>query len=860
MTVPSPAARFRRRLMLSMMIVVATLTVVTLVVVRRSTQAGDRQQLRDEFRGSLGFLLGAQEARQRFVMERCRTLAKSVRIRAALEEDDVRDLYQNAEIELRDILRSPSGGGASLQAEFCRFLNATGQVLVAETAAGPAAPRVWERQLERSGLAADQQRAGYLSLELEDGRPTLLQIIATPVMTPEEDARLGTLVLGFRPIDPAPRPGGAALMGGIWHDGRLDLPALDREAVRALQPALADAVHAPDGDDLFVTVRGEPYLAFHQRLAQSPELTPAWQVCLYPLRESLERQRRIQWRILGAGGAVMLLGWLASLLVSGRFAQPVAQLAADSARQSARRQQAEAALEVTEQKYRGIVENALEGIFVLSPEGRYLDANPALARLLGFDSPAGLLAEPTDPARQWHASPEQAARLLREASAAGVVRDFECELVRRDGTRVWVSQNLRAQRDDAGRVVHFEGTLEDITARRRAADELRAANTQLEKALSDLSHAQQQMVQQERLRALGQMASGIAHDFNNAIMPIVGFSELLLLQPDLLRDAEKAAHYLNTIHTGARDAASIVGRLREFYRPSDAQDVHTAVDAARIVEQVVALTRPKWKDQAQAAGARIEVVTNLADTEPVSGEESALRELLTNLVFNAVDAMPTGGTLTLSTWQERDQVVLSVADTGTGMTPAVRERCLEPFFSTKGDRGTGLGLAMVFGIVQRHGGAIDIETEPGRGTTFLVRLPVHRAGAAAPGAPAPGPAPRPLRVLVVDDEPQIRDVLTALLVVDGHQVGTAATGVGALDLVRAGGWDVVITDKAMPDLTGDEVAAAVKDADARVGVVLITGFGSFLPDEPVPHVDRVLSKPVTLPELRRALQAATRTA
>jgi CheY-like chemotaxis protein len=232
--------------------------------------------------------------------------------------------------------------------------------------------------------------------------------------------------------------------------------------------------------------------------------------------------------------------------------------------------------------------------------------------------------------------------------------------------------------------------------------------------------------------------------------------------------------------------------------------------------------------------------------------------MLTNLVVNAVDAMPTGGTLTLSTWQERDRVVVAVADTGTGMTPAVRERCLEPFFSTKGDRGTGLGLAMVFGIVQRHGGTIDIETEPGRGTTFLVRLPVHRAGSGPAGAPAPGPALRPLRVLVVDDEPQIRDVLTALLMVDGHQVGTVGTGVVALDLVRAGGWDVVITDKAMPDLTGDEVAAAVKDADPRIGVVLITGFGSFLPDEPVPHVDMVLPKPVTLPELRRALRAATR--
>src|SRR5581483_2372916 len=191
-------------------------------------------------------------------------------------------------------------------------------------------------------------------------------------------------------------------------------------------------------------------------------------------------------------------------------------------------------------------------------------------------------------------------------------------------------------------------------------EELRARNAELQKALGDLEAAQQRVIQQERLRALGQMASGIAHDFNNALVPILGFCELLQLSPGVLNDRKKCLGYLETIQTAAKDAANIVARLREFYRANNTDEEFTSVDLRRLVTQAVNLTQPKWKDQSQANGVTIKLVTELAKVPPVRGDESALREVLTNLIFNAVDAMPEGGTITIRTRDQEDCALLEV--------------------------------------------------------------------------------------------------------------------------------------------------------------------------------------------------------
>ena len=398
------------------------------------------------------------------------------------------------------------------------------------------------------------------------------------------------------------------------------------------------------------------------------------------------------------------------------------------------------------------------------------------------------------------------------------------------------------------------GELERHVAERTA--ELATTAAQLEEALAQLKEAQDRMVQQERLHALGRMASGIAHDFNNALAPIVGFSELLLRPTPTIQ--KKSREYLTLIHTAATDGAEVVRRLREFYRYRDEHDVFTPVSINEVVRQVVAMTKPRWRDQALARGAHIDFLTDLAHVPPVSGCESELRELLINLVFNAIDAIEHDGTITCRTSTKNGSIVVEVSDTGVGMSEETRLRCLEPFFSTKADHGTGLGLAMVFGIVRRHDGAIDIESTPGGGTTISITLLPHESSKATP---VPSPAASvsgPLRILVVDDEPSIREVLKAYFKEDGHSVGLAMDGRDGFECFCGGEWDLVVTDRAMPHLNGDQLAAAIKQIRPHVPVILITGFADVMSDvgDHPPAIDIVIPKPFTRDALRAGIAHA----
>jgi CheY-like chemotaxis protein len=313
--------------------------------------------------------------------------------------------------------------------------------------------------------------------------------------------------------------------------------------------------------------------------------------------------------------------------------------------------------------------------------------------------------------------------------------------------------------------------------------------------------------------------------------------------------------------------------MREFYRQREPQMALARVDLNRLVDQVVSLTRARWNDLPQERGVVIDLQTELAPDLPgVMGAESEIRDALTNLIFNAVDAMPEGGTLRLRTrlvatsegeptGDPADHVYLEVCDTGVGMDDDTRRRCLEPFFTTKGERGTGLGLAMVFGMVQRHSAALEIDSEPDQGTT--VRLIFLVATAAVAQALGPASAARQtsrLRILVVDDDPLLIQSLRDTLEGDGHQVTVADGGQKGIDAViaaaqRSQPFDVVITDLGMPYVDGRKVAAAVKAASPATPVILLTGWGERLVAENdiPPHVDRVLNKPPKLLQLRNAL-------
>ncbi|HEV2437628.1 MAG TPA: ATP-binding protein [Verrucomicrobiae bacterium] len=391
----------------------------------------------------------------------------------------------------------------------------------------------------------------------------------------------------------------------------------------------------------------------------------------------------------------------------------------------------------------------------------------------------------------------------------------------------------------------------------------------LEYAYDELRRTQAAVLQQERLKALGQMASGVAHDVTNAISPVVGFSEMLLKQECGLNPEGK--RFLSYIRTAGQDITHIITRLREFYRKHEDTESLQRLNLNALVEQVVNMTRPRWRDITQSNGITIEMRTELAPEVPeLVGIESEIREAFTNLVLNAVDAMPEGGKITLRTsvihcedvGRTSSHVIVDIIDTGVGMSEEIRKRCLEPFFSTKGKRGTGLGLAMVYGVMQRHEGSVDIQSAPGQGTTFRLIFPVRdqlRAAVEKEEEETLEPV-APLRILCIDDEPLLRELIKEMLGRDGHQVEVSDSGQSGLDqfrLARERGrpFDVVITDLGMPYVDGRQVAKAVKQESPGTPVIMLTGWGALMKDDDnvPPQVDIIVSKPPGSRDLRKVL-------
>jgi DNA-binding response OmpR family regulator/signal transduction histidine kinase len=402
------------------------------------------------------------------------------------------------------------------------------------------------------------------------------------------------------------------------------------------------------------------------------------------------------------------------------------------------------------------------------------------------------------------------------------------------------------------------------------ADRQARLHDNLQQAYNDLQRSQHTIMQQERLRALGQMASGVAHDINNAISPVALYTESLLEQEENI--SERGRKYLTTIRRAIEDVSQTVARMREFYRPHEPQLTLAHISLNQLIPQVLDLTRVRWRDDPQKRGLVINVNTELAaDLPAIEGAESEIRDALTNLIFNAVDAMPSGGTLTVRTTavdpgprddsQVHGVVRLEVGDTGVGMDAETRRRCLEPFFTTKGERGTGMGLAMIYGMAQRHRAELNIDSEVGKGTIIRLDFP-FAAGEKSPTVRVPilKLPEQPSRLLLVDDDPLIIESLCNTLGHDGHTIVAADGGQAGIDTFVAAvsdgtQFDAVITDLGMPYVDGRRVAAAVKAASPTTPVIMLTGWGQrLLDDNDLPQdVDRVLNKPPTLAELRRAI-------
>ena len=368
---------------------------------------------------------------------------------------------------------------------------------------------------------------------------------------------------------------------------------------------------------------------------------------------------------------------------------------------------------------------------------------------------------------------------------------------------------------------------------------------EVQEALESLRSAQEQLVRVERLRAMGELANGVAHDFNNALASILGQAQLLIKRVS----DESHLKSLQMIEQSALDSARLVGRILDFAR-FETDTAYRAVDVNRIVEDSVALTRHKWRDEAQSSGRSIRVETRLGEVPPASGSYAELREMMIDLIVNAYEAIADDGSIEVATRSDDDRVHVSVTDTGVGMSAEASAKIFEPFVSTKGRGGTGLGMSVTFGVISRHNGTIDVESQEGQGTTVHVSLPraLEFEEPAAINAPMTMETGTSARILVVEDEPLIRETMADVLSQGGHRVTLASEGEEGLRLFKQDEHDIVFTDLSMPGLSGWQVAAEIKRHRSDVPVVIVTGWGVLIDDSEIEAsgVDGVLAKPFTI--------------
>jgi signal transduction histidine kinase/ActR/RegA family two-component response regulator len=382
------------------------------------------------------------------------------------------------------------------------------------------------------------------------------------------------------------------------------------------------------------------------------------------------------------------------------------------------------------------------------------------------------------------------------------------------------------------------------------AEQARRHVEELSHYISEQERIREQYAQIEKLSALGELASGVAHDFNNTLAGILGRAQLLLTT----REPDKIEAGLQLIIKTAKDGAKTIKRIQDFARQRRDHDFQP-VSVDQLLLDVREITRPRWKSRAESEGVHIALELQLGSDEArVMGDESELREVLVNMVFNAVDAMPQGGTITLSTRETKGAIEISAADTGAGMSEEVRSRVFDPFFTTKGKTGMGLGLAVSYGIIRRHEGTVEVQSEAGRGTTFRIMLPAAKPSAksaAATASDAPAALtlvprePGRTRILVVDDEDHVRDLLRDILESEGYQVSLACGGHEALSLINVTAFDAVFTDLGMQGMSGWELAHAIRERDREMPLAVITGWGEAVgsTERTAAEVDWVVTKP-----------------
>jgi PAS domain S-box-containing protein len=475
---------------------------------------------------------------------------------------------------------------------------------------------------------------------------------------------------------------------------------------------------------------------------------------------------------------------------------------------------AEEALRDSEGQYRDLYENAPIAYFGVDKNGTIHMANRRAGQLLGYGLENLVGRSVLELYKDTPSGKERALKVLGQFQQGQEIHDEELEMQDSNGETVWVSLTVLPLRNSEGDVVASRSMAIDITHRKQT---------------------EREFIRLERLQALGEMGQGVAHNFNNLLVGVLGYAQLIQMKA-VNEEVTKFAEHIVESAMRAKGLVERLNRAVQGEKKESIQQVHVVETVLEAIQE----SRPRWKDEAEASGVSIEVSTDLQDVPSVTATRSGLQDIVINLIFNAVDALPSGGTITISTRKLDDAVLVRVGDNGVGMDEETRRRVFEPFFTTKADIGTGLGLSAAYSTVARWGGNVEVESSPKNGTTIILQLPIWES--VEEEITSKLVSVRPGQILVVDDDQMVRQYLQSVLS-EVHQVDIAQDGRQAMEYFEKKRYDVALVDLGRPGMRGDRVVEAMKEIDETIASVLITGWSPEQNDPRVVVFDFQLQKP-----------------
>ncbi len=483
-----------------------------------------------------------------------------------------------------------------------------------------------------------------------------------------------------------------------------------------------------------------------------------------------------------------------------------------------------------------LIESSQDGILILDDRGRIFSMNSALEHITGLESGNVIGQRPGEVFHQNKAQSmhEHMVDLQEHGSAS-----FEMSMDRDDGSALVLEINASLIRKDSYEAIAI---IRDVTRRKEM---------------------ERHLVQAEKLRSLGQLSGGVAHDFNNILTAIIGRIQILKklmstvpLDKTDKKNAETITRSMEVIEKAAMDGAETVRRIQQFSRSRDDDRFFAPVDINTVVHDALEYTSVRWKDEAESRSVYFTIEKDFQDVLQVSGSASELREVVTNLINNAIDAMPSGGCLQFKTYMRDDDVVLEMKDSGIGIPKNIAEKIFDPFFTTKGPQSTGLGMSITYGIINRHRGTISLQSAEGSGTQFTITIPATDRDVEEENTVAHTRVSQKARILVIEDEDSVRDLLSDVLREAGHTVDEAEDGSQGLNIFEKNTYDIVFTDLGMPEISGFEVAQHIRKADKEVPIILTTGWGVNLqrPEARESGIDYIINKPFQMDQVQHMVQ------